>query len=66
MKPKNEEFLITSSQAAERLGYTASYIRRLCASGRIKAKKLGHNWVFSLAEIKDIKPKSEKDNLNGS
>ena len=33
--------------AAERLGVTPRYIRRLCKEGRVRgAKRLGHSWVI--------------------
>jgi len=47
--------LITTSLAAKMLGFTPDYIRRLILDGKIKAEKLGHNWVFTEAAIKHVK-----------
>ncbi len=49
--------LITTIIAAEKLGLTSDYIRQLCARGKIKAKKIGHNWLFTESAIKHIKRK---------
>ena len=38
---------LSVEMAAERLGVTARYIRRLCKEGRVRgAKRLGHSWVI--------------------
>lgn len=47
--------LITSAQAAEKLGFSADYVRRLCSEGKIKATKYGKTWCMSEKDIKDIK-----------
>lgn len=33
------------NEAAEKLGLDPSQVRRLLAKGKIKGKKLGHDWV---------------------
>jgi excisionase family DNA binding protein len=53
--------------AADILGVTQSYIRMMIADGRIKAEKIGHDWLIMLKDIKGIKRQrhSKKDTDNG-
>ena len=38
---------LSVEMAAERLGVTPRYVRRLCKDGRVRgAKRLGHSWVI--------------------
>ncbi len=46
---------LTSAQAAKLLGFTSDYVRRLITSGKIKAEKVGRNWLLSPVAIKGIK-----------
>lgn len=56
--------LITSAIAAEMLGFSPNYIRRLCSIGKIKAEKYGHSWVMSEKDISHItRKRKEKRNL---
>jgi excisionase family DNA binding protein len=41
--------------AAKKLGFTQSWIRKMCAEGKIKASKQGHDWLFSEQALKNIK-----------
>jgi len=43
------------SEAAERLGLDASQVRRLLRDGKIKGKKLGHDWVVLSLDYKKKK-----------
>ncbi len=52
--------LITCRIAAKILGLSPDYIRRLCGTGKIKAEKLGHDWLFPEESIKDIKRQRKK------
>jgi excisionase family DNA binding protein len=57
---------ITSKQAAEKLGFTPDYIRKMCVEGRIKAEKLGSVWVTTLSAIRKIKrQRHSKESGNG-
>ncbi len=47
--------LITTSILAKRLGFTPTYVRQLCASGKIKAEKYGHDWIINEKDIKNLK-----------
>ncbi len=37
--------MLSSDEAAEILGVSAVYVRRLCASKRINAVKVGNQWI---------------------
>jgi excisionase family DNA binding protein len=50
-------------EAAQRLGISDSHCRRLLETGKIKGKKLGHDWVVrDLKYKRKRKPKGEQDN----
>lgn len=45
-------------EAAKKLGLSARRVRKLLAEGRIKGKKLGHDWiVLELEYTRKRKPK---------
>jgi excisionase family DNA binding protein len=48
--PKKEA-LLTLSQAAEAYGYSGDYLRRLAEKGRLKAQKLGRNWLTTSGDV---------------
>ncbi len=48
---------ITTAMAAKLLGFTQDYVRQMCAKGKIKAEKLGHDWLVNEKTIKGIKRK---------
>lgn len=52
--------MITSAMAAEILGYSASYIRRLLKASKLKGERLGHDWLISMMEVNRFKLKREK------
>ena len=47
--------LITCAIAAEMLGFSPDYIRRLCLDGKIDAQKIGHDWIFPMSAIANIR-----------
>ena len=55
MPKKNLSNLITCKNAAEILGFTAAYIRRLILDKKIKAEKIGHDWIMTEKDIQHIK-----------
>lgn len=60
---------LTSRQVADKLGFTAEYIRRLCADGTLKAEKFGKTWIISITELKKLKRQRfprEKEDADGS
>ena len=38
--------LLTTKQAAQRLGLSSDHVRRLLEQGKIQGKKLGRDWVI--------------------
>lgn len=52
--------LISSAIAAEMLGFTQHYVSELCLKGKIKAQKIGHQWMFSMNAIKNLKRQRKK------
>lgn len=47
--------LINTKIAAELTEFSQAYIRGLCASGKIKAIKVGTHWLLKMSALKDIK-----------
>jgi hypothetical protein len=45
------EGVISLAEAAKRYGLSHAYLRRIAGSGRLKAKKVGHDWVTTPAEV---------------
>ncbi len=66
---KNRANYITTYEAAIILGFTADHIRKLITRGKIKAEKIGNNWLVARKDLTKTKrqrfPKKEKDK-NGS
>jgi len=42
---------ITVPEAADLLGVTKQYIRKLCADNRLETRKSGHFWVISKKDV---------------
>ena len=42
---------LTSREAAQETGYNVEHIRRLVRTGRLKAQKLGRDWVIDRASL---------------
>lgn len=40
------ENIIGVKEAAELWGLEASYVKNLCAQGKVKAKKVGNTWII--------------------
>jgi len=49
-KPKKDE-LISLSQAGKLYGFSTSYLRELAIRGRLRAKKIGIQWLTTPADI---------------
>lgn len=61
--------LITCAQAAEELGFTPDYIRRLIMEKKIAAEKVGRDWLLTrkaIAGIKRQRAASVRENAHGS
>jgi excisionase family DNA binding protein len=48
---------LTTAMAAKILGFSQDYVRKMCLKGKIKAEKLGYDWVINEKIIKGIKRK---------
>jgi len=49
-KPKKDE-LISLSQAGKIYGFSTSYLRELAIRGRMKAKKIGSQWLTTPKDV---------------
>lgn len=47
--------LISTAGAAKKLGFTQDWVRKLCIEGKIKAIKIGHDWIIDEKDLRDIK-----------
>ena len=45
--------LLTADEAAEFIGWTSDYVRRLARERRIPAHKVGRAWRFYLTELQE-------------
>ena len=45
--------LISLTEAAEQYGLSSTYLRQLAIKGRLKARKIGRNWVTTAADVED-------------
>jgi excisionase family DNA binding protein len=45
--------LISLTEAAERYGLTSTYLRQLAIKGRLKARKIGRNWVTTPSDVEE-------------
>lgn len=46
---------LTSFEAAKLLGFTPDHVRRLILTGKIKAEKIGHNWLINPRDLRGVK-----------
>lgn len=53
MRKKPKTKYLTTKMIAEKMGFTPDYIRRLCGNGKIKAIRLGHDWMISDQDFED-------------
>ena len=59
--------MITAKQAAHRLGLSVQRVRAMIAAGKLKADKVGRDWVIQESSLDNVKvygrpgrPKQEK------
>ena len=50
-KKKKGKELLTLSQVATAYGYSGDYLRRLAEKGRLRARKLGRNWLTTADDM---------------
>lgn len=64
MKRNKKDVYLTTAEAGKLLGFCQDHVRRLVLEGKIKATKLGHNWLIMKKDLKKIKrqrfPRKEK------
>jgi len=48
---------LTVPEAAAKLGYSIAWVRRLCQQGRIRAVKVGRDWLISEETLDEFKPR---------
>ena len=51
---KSKSNYVTSAEAAESLGFSPDHVRKLINQGRIKAEKLGRNWIIEKKSLDKI------------
>jgi excisionase family DNA binding protein len=51
---KEKDDLLTLSQAAKNYGYSGDYLRRLAEKGRLRARKLGRNWLTTSDDMESF------------
>lgn len=57
----NEDRLLSTKEAADRLGLSQDHIRRLLEKGKIRGQKIGNSWVvLDLSYQRKRKPKNGK------
>jgi hypothetical protein len=56
----DKQELITLAQAAERYGFTTSYLRILAAKKRLQAQKVGNIWLTTPAAVEEYIRSREK------
>ncbi|NWJ99011.1 MAG: helix-turn-helix domain-containing protein [Chloroflexi bacterium] len=47
--------LISLNEAAEKTGLSTSYLRAIARKGRLKAEKVGRDWLTTLAAVAEYK-----------
>jgi excisionase family DNA binding protein len=55
----NDE-LLSTKEAGEKLGLSQDHVRRLLEQGKLKGKKLGHDWVVLELNYVRQKPKRKR------
>jgi excisionase family DNA binding protein len=56
----DKQELISLTEAAEQYGFSAAYLRQLARKGRLKAKKVGRDWVTTWADVEEYIHSREK------
>lgn len=51
---KNKDNYVTSIEAAASLGFTADHVRKLIRQGKIKAERIGRNWIIKKNNLTKI------------
>jgi excisionase family DNA binding protein len=52
-KVSPDKELISLTEASERYGLSATYLRQLAIKGRLQARKIGRNWVTTPSAVEE-------------
>ena len=52
--------LLTTAQAADRLNISESLVRRYCRDGRLKAQRIGRDWLIEESDLDQFQQKPRK------
>jgi len=55
--------LLSISEAADMLGFTADFLRSIARSGRLRAKKSRNTWLTTIASIEEYKTSRSLKNI---
>ena len=70
MMIRNKGDYLTSAEVAAVLGFSHDYVRKLILKGKIKAEKLGRNWIVNKKNINKVHrqrfPQVKESENNGS
>lgn len=55
IRPTKKDKLMTTNMAAKLSGFSQNYIRKLIVEGKIKAEKLGHDYLLTESAIRHLK-----------
>jgi len=50
---RDKHELISLAEASERYGFSAAYLRELARKGRLRATKVGRDWVTTPADVEE-------------
>lgn len=67
---KSRSNYITAAEAAQLLGFSHDHVRKLILRGKIKAEKLGRNWIIEKKNLEHVQrqrfPRHKESVINGS
>lgn len=52
---RNRDCYLTSAEVAELYGFTPDHVRHLISQGKLKAEKIGRNWIVNKKHLKNLK-----------
>jgi excisionase family DNA binding protein len=67
---KSKDNYLTSAEVAQALGVSHDYVRKLITKGKIKAEKLGRNWIVNKKNLEHVSrqrfPRTKENGQDGS
>jgi hypothetical protein len=61
--PLTSDELLSLAEAANLSGLSMNYLRTIAIKGRLRAKKIGRNWVTTMAAIEEYKNSRSMKNI---